>query len=289
MKKLGIYAILMILGTYSAQAGDPIDWNRFMHQGAAMQLKTHSISVTQLNASGAQSVSGPNSKSVARAGLFSAVLPGAGQVYAGSYIKAAAFITVEAVSWFSFFHFKNEGQKIEDEFENFADTNWDEPTYWEWVYDLAVKEGENVTQGDLASLRAFERKRFSHSLHLNKDQQYYEMIGKYDQFNAGWDDSNYDPTNPDEYFKNKDPFLLRNAKLRTPNRLFYETRRNASNENFRKSSTGATIALLNHLLSAADAALTVHFQNRKLNMAVRMTPAKFCADNPPMMTLHMNW
>ena len=38
------------------------------------------------------------------------------------------------------------------------------------------------------ALRDWEGSQFSHGLHRDKDQQYYEMIGKYHQFSWGWDD-----------------------------------------------------------------------------------------------------
>lgn len=292
MRASYILGIIIIFCSHVSLAGEQYEWSNFMLNSPGMALKMNAINASEnmpmsMQLETATGMAGK--KSVGKAVLFSALLPGAGEFYAGCYYKAAAFITVEAISWLAYFNYKDKGQEIEDEFHNYADTHWRENIYWDWVYHLGVKNGANVTKGDLVSLREYERGRFSHGLHIDKDQQYYEMIGKYDQFNAGWDDSRYDMANPEEYFQKYDPFSARDYSLRTENRLFYETRRDESNKNFKNATTSATIALLNHVLSAADAALTVHFQNRKLDLALRLNRLNFCQDAQPVVTLFLTW
>jgi len=54
--------------------------------------------------------------------LFSAVVPGSGQLYAGSYWKTLGFVAIEAASWYMYIHYNQRGKDIEDQFEIYADT-----------------------------------------------------------------------------------------------------------------------------------------------------------------------
>ncbi|MDZ7373795.1 MAG: hypothetical protein ONB23_07465 [candidate division KSB1 bacterium] len=180
-------------------------------------------------------------KSPRTALLLSAVLPGAGQWYAGSKIKAVAFLAVEAGAWAVYAVYHNRGGKKEDEFQAFADAHWRESEYWE-----AVAREAGLDPRDLQALREYERSHYSHSLHEQKDQQYYEMIGKYNQFNAGWDDT--------DTHRGRD----------SQHREMYEDMRAEANRLFKTATTGATIAMINHVLSAIDAAWTTVRHNNRL-------------------------
>ena len=208
----------------------------------------------------------PGTKSKTLAILLSAAVPGAGEIYCGSYIKGIGFLAVETLCWVAYAHYDKEGNNIEDEFHAFADTHWNEDNYWNWI---STESGINIT--DEEALRAWEQEHYSHGLHREKDQQYYEMIGKYDQFNIGWDDT-------------ETPFARDSQR-----RDFYETRRDASNKAFKKASTGQMIALGNHLLSALDAAWTVNKYNKRvIRTSMRITPSRYFEDTP-MLTLRVTW
>ncbi len=209
----------------------------------------------------------PRRKSKALAVVLSAAVPGSGEIYCGSYIKGLGFLAVETTCWVVYGVYTKEGNEIEDEFHNFADTHWIEADYWDWISDRS-----GLPRDDMEALREYERDNFSHGLHEQKDQQYYEMIGKYDQFNVGWDDT-------------LTPFARDSQR-----RDFYETRRDDSNKAFKKAAAGEMIALANHLLSALDAAWTVNNYNKKMvTTSLRVTPSRYALDHAPMLCLRVDW
>lgn len=204
-------------------------------------------------------------KSPLLGGLASAAIPGAGQVYAGSYWKALGFVAVEVTSWVFYAHWEKDGDRIKTQFHEFADTHWREDEYWAWI---ALESG--LPASDLPALRQWEREHFSHFLHEEKDQQYYEMIGKYDQFNVGWDDTNT-PRGRD-----------------SARRGYYETLRDKSNKAYKKAATCQMIALANHGLSALDAAWTVSRHNRRVaHTSLRIVPMPQTGDY--LLSLRVNW
>ena len=93
---------------------------------------------------------------------------------------------------------------------------------------------------------------YSHNLAAHGDQQYYEMIGKYEQFNMGWDDAN--PSLDPSYQSQK-------ANL-TTRFLFYGGERAKANTYYGHATTFVTVALVNHILSAVDAALSATWYNK---------------------------
>jgi hypothetical protein len=78
------------------------------------------------------------------------------------------------------------------------------------------------------------------------------MIGKYPQFNQGWDDANLQL--PPDYETMK-------ANL-TPQFLAYGDERAAANDQYAKATTFVTVAIINHVVSAVDAAFTAASVNR---------------------------
>lgn len=217
-----------------------------------------------------------NTKSGAKAALFSAVIPGSGQLYGGSYLKAAGFLAIEAASWYMYLHYNQQGKDLEDKFELYADTHWSEDKYWDWI-----AHHSGLPRNNLAALRAWEHDHFSHGLHEQKDQQYYEMIGKYDQFNFGWDDVDVSLIGEDiPYWR----------QHRSANRLAYEGMRKDSNDAFKNATTGVTIVIINHLISTLDAAWTVKRHNSQIAQArLYLQPKLYDRRSYAALTLQLSW
>lgn len=215
-------------------------------------------------------------KSVKKAFLISAILPGTGELYSGSYFKAAAFIAIEIGAWTTYSMYYGKGKDIESEFHDYADQHWIEDEYWDYI-----SQQSGINRNDMEALRDWEQGEFSHGLHREKDQQYYEMIGKYDQFNYGWDDTDKGLRDPEW-----------DISMRSKNRLYYEDRRDASNKAFKAATWGTMIALVNHALSAVDAAWTAHQHNKTvLHTSIRMQPQKYGYEVEfiPTFSLSIDW
>ena len=213
-------------------------------------------------------------KSPKKSFLLSAVLPGAGQLYNGSYIKAAAFLAVEATCWALYIKNDKKGNDIDTEFKAYADNHWSEGEYWDYIAKFS-----GLGRSDVEALRTWEKSHFSHGLHREKDQQYYEMIGKYDQFNYGWDDS--------------DVALLDEGwviSMRSVNRLTYEDRRKDSNDAFKSATMMATIAIINHIISGGEAAWSsARYNNYQMEAHLQVLPRSLDGRPYTALSLDMNW
>nr|MBN2276741.1 hypothetical protein [candidate division Zixibacteria bacterium] len=186
-------------------------------------------------------------KSPQKAFIYSLLIPGWGQRYCGSHImKTMGFLGTEIGMWMGYFNFHNNGNKLTDDFEAFADDHWVEgdstvsESYRGWLYAVDSTEDE-----------------FTHTLPDFNNQQYYEMIGKYDQFRTGWDDYWLDP----DYYEIVDSATGGKVYL-SPNRAKYEDMRKDANDELDKANKFIIGSVLVHLVSAFDAAISAKRHNR---------------------------
>lgn len=210
-----------------------------------------------------------NKKSPWLGGIMSLILPGAGEIYAEEYWKAAIFIAVEAAAITTAIIYDKKGDNKTAEFENFANQHWSAKRYAEWTLrNLSILNPSlnasdfNVINPDgtvnWSELNRLERSigyGYSHTLAPFGDQQYYEMIGKYPQFSHGWSDSNPDDTD----YHILSPFFKS-----------YSIMRGEANDLYKVASTAVIFIYINHFLSALDAAWSVASYNKNLAMRIRM-------------------
>lgn len=195
------------------------------------------------------------SKSTKRGFLYSLVVPGAGEYYAGSKIKAVLFFGLEAGFWTGYFTYHKKGKNKETEYLNFANAHWNVQAYTDSLlhnysgFGLDSATGIVIDTPGVYYGEGTDSIVISHSIHpvagqpLDKSQQYYEMVGKYDQFRFGWDDFT--------------------GVFLTANRNFYLNLRHDSNSLLDKANRFVMFSLANHLLSAFDAAIAVRHYNRQ--------------------------
>ncbi|MFQ5636925.1 MAG: hypothetical protein ACE5IR_02890 [bacterium] len=207
-------------------------------------------------------------KSVSKATLFSALIPGTGEIYAGSYLKGVAFLVIEAAGLTGHFYYQNRGNDLENTFQLYADKNWDEDDYWDWMSSIS-----GLSRTDMDALRDYERDNFSHFLPTQRSQQYYENIGKYDQFNVGWSDTQNGGARDSDLREN------------------YTLLRKDANDNFQRATTLITVALFNHVISALDAGLTTKRINKKRTVKANMKlyGARYHNEIVPTLTLGVRW
>jgi hypothetical protein len=220
-----------------------------------------------------------NKRSVAKAVLFSAVVPGTGQLYNRSLLKSIFFLAVEVGALTGHFINQNRGDDLETQFEAFADQHWNELDYW-----VSVAKDSGLTELDIngmdeTALRAiltdYERRSFSHFLPQQKNQQYYENIGKYHQFNAGWDDGELGP---------------RTLTTDSENRTEYTLIRKDANDNFKRASNFAAAALFNHVLSALEAGWSANRHNKQTVKAdLEIQGRLYGTEVVPTLVLGMTW
>jgi hypothetical protein len=230
--------------------------------------------------------SGAPKKSVPRAVLYSAIVPGAGQAYVGNWWSAAAFFSAEVLGLTAAIMYNGDGNKQTDFFQNYADGNistgsdyvakWDVVKYATWINNYlglnfpkddtariyinpnsTLKPWERV---DWSQLNTLEKKigdnnsssGFSHTLPTHGQQQYYEEIGKYPQYGHGWDDA--------------DAADLTHSETTPPHLLYYSGERGKANRLYSASTVAVILVMLNHLVSAIEAAISSHSYNQSIQV-----------------------
>ncbi|OGC91004.1 MAG: hypothetical protein A2W25_07965 [candidate division Zixibacteria bacterium RBG_16_53_22] len=189
-----------------------------------------------------------HAKSPLKAFALSLAIPGAGQFYNGSKIKAGTFLAADALLWTGYLIYHGKGNDQEKKYRKFADDNYTASRYFDWFETL----GDSVRQV------------FSHQIYPDpndpegvvRNHEYYENIGKYDQFQPGWNDY-------DSLGWPPPPLPGENREYQaTPYRMQYLDMRRQANDYFSNASTMAMISIANHLISAFDAAIGAKKYNR---------------------------
>ncbi len=217
----------------------------------------------------------PVQRSAGKAMLFSAVVPGTGQFYNKSWLKGLAFVGIEAGAIAINAIYSQRGNEQEDIFERYADVHWSEEEYWRSLADDAKERyGLTIDVNDRQGLIEYERAHFSHFLPDTKNQTYYENIGKYSQFNAGWDDSSSRKANQKD----------------SANRESYTIMRKKANDQFKIATYGASTILINHVLSMFDAAYSTYRFNRAQAQATMGLEMQRHRDELlPALSVRMSW
>lgn len=186
-----------------------------------------------------------------RAFLYSVLVPGLGEWMAGARKRALVFFGVEALTLGLWSSWTGKGNDAEDEFRAVADENWDPLDYIVWRGSRNARNS-SITHALPCSSYVdtyLETGKFT-GCDDTEIQQYYELLGKYDQFVAGWGDlvrvdteNKVEPTAVDSV-----------ENFHSALRLSYEDQRNESNRYLKRASTITGLILINHVFSAIDAA-----------------------------------
>ncbi len=194
--------------------------------------------------------------------LFSGIIPGTGELYAKSYIKSAIFFAVEAGLWILYANYENEGDDQTVAYQNYANQYWSINKYAGWLVQEqftgygAITNPDNPDHNQLRKqINVVEAQNFSHQLPPIGDQQYYELIGKYQNFVTGWSDADLNVVNRNNF-----------GTYKTDMFIGYSYDRQEANSYYDKGTTTLTFVILNHILSAADGAWSVSMFNKDLKI-----------------------
>ncbi len=210
-------------------------------------------------------------KSPGKAFLLSAIVPGAGEYYAGAKWRALAFVGVEVFSWAMYLNRKGKGEDLEKEYLKYADNYWDfaEWMYYSYTNKRCGPEGSHHIWVNFGLWDSLEQNWISDPEEFMVDgnfsydslfqiglddervirpittRDYYENIGKYDQFACGWID----------YYDNHiiGGELVNDTVFVTPRRNNYLGQRKDSNDALKMATNFATVIMFNHLISAFHA------------------------------------
>ena len=210
-----------------------------------------------------QLVDESDKKSPVLAGVMSALVPGSGEFYLGDYLKAGIFFAVDVALIATAISYNNQGNTKEDEFKAFADEHWSVVEYAKFLNsngaDISINPDESLPPWERVNWTELNDAEFSnlagvissHHLVPHGEQQYYEVIGKYNQYIPGW------PGGVDQY--NPPQIMLDYAKMRGDANSAYNT-----------ASKIVIGVYINHLLSAIDAVWSAHRYNDNLAVNLRV-------------------
>lgn len=234
------------------------------------------------------------------AGGLSLILPGAGQFYNKDYWKTAIFAVIEIAAISTAIIYDSKGDDQTEIYKNFANSTdgWDVNKYAEWSVENAQRINPGIEENDpvlnifdnngdviwskLNTLETAIGSWYSHQLAPFDDQQYYEMIGKYQQFNPGWSDYS-DADYPPDGYTYPDPV--------TPTFSWYADERGKANDYYNVASTAVIIVVANHVLSAVEAALASNSYNRsfKANVSLQRTTIGYHREYYPKFNMSYNF
>jgi hypothetical protein len=190
-------------------------------------------------------------KSVAKAFVYSLLIPGAGQFYTGSKLKGFIFLGVEALGWVAWASYQSSGDDQTAEYEAFAREHWSDVPYWDSL--KAIRNIDKWHDDDVFAHHLPWKILENGDTVANQNYEYYENVGKYDQFVWGWDDlqqieSPYNKTSPELSFT-------------SAHRYEYVAMREDANQAYDHARAAGIVLIANHLVSAVEAAFAAKRHN----------------------------
>lgn len=218
--------------------------------------------------------------------ISSAIVPGSGQAANKKWVRAGLYFLAEAV--ITGIHIKSyhDAKAKQQQYQRFADNHWSVVTYAKWLVDyheqndLSNRYIDELRQHidgasadynpnsdwekvDIELLRNVEENtpfvypedvgnKFSHVMPDYGSQQYYELISKYYQYGPGWND-----------FERKYQLHWDGSGM-PQNFVLGANLAEDFNDSYRLAGNMVSFLILNHIVSAFDAFLTVKMKNKKL-------------------------
>ncbi len=187
-------------------------------------------------------------KSVTKAAFLSLLLPGAGEIYAGSQNKGKIFLSVEASFWAGFFGFRTYGGWLKNDYKNYA--------AWHAGANLTAKSDDFFD-------------------HLG----YYDSRDQYNQLALLYHREDAKPYPENDFW---------NWKWDNPNsKSYYRNLKNRSKTAYRNALYIMGLSLVNRIVSVVDAMKTVRSYNRKKSLEISQVRFDFKLNpfghNPKMM------
>lgn len=246
---------------------------------------------------------GPKISEQQKALLFSAILPGAGQIYNRSpWWKSTMFISVEAAALTACKKWDKSGEDYRVMFEAYADDHWTIenwyftsmkifPENWQDIligtHHLTLKIGGNYFSSDqLTELLQI----YSWSeIKVIRDRDFYENIGKYDQFVGGWDDPFDSPFDADGNWYTEKKGNSEETVILTIQKDKYRGIRHRSNLFKSQVKYALTVLMFNHLISGMEAYWTASSKQSKKRKKIQIELVPDFSYSPTLRGVRINF
>jgi hypothetical protein len=215
-------------------------------------------------------------KSVARAMLLSAVLPGLGQIYAGGrrgYAVGGAMAALDVLSAWQYYDNNRKGDDLKTDYKAFARDHYDRGRFREYVRDtVVVFSGSDVFEsctvpGSYDSAECWASIDNVFPLSDRDDAAFYEQIGEENRYVFGWDDWNpYGTADHQDLWIDWDPYssLPEGIPRTSSHRDQYGDMKQDADDYYGKADRYAWIMVVGRVVSMIDAAILVKLRNRDL-------------------------
>jgi hypothetical protein len=199
--------------------------------------------------------------------LYSALVPGLGEMTMGYWGRGIALMAVEVAAWTGYFVKHEDGLDKRSEYEAFADAYWD---FDKWIDDhpcpTIPPSGatlEDVEDCGRSTSGSGAWPGYIPWVSKEEDKQhYYENIGKYDWYISGWED--WDPT--------AFPY-----KIQTDLRTQYREMREASNDALDDANSFVWVSLAARVFSIVETAVIVHGRRESAGSGGQSAPVSLRA------------
>lgn len=282
-------SLVMLLGTVwgasPAKSHYP-DPSQPLLQGWLTVSTMSAVAIQTEDSVGGIDVNSPNFKYPGKAMLYSLIVPGAGQLYVRQPLKTVVFLGAEIIAILLLKDYNQRGLDQTQAFKDSADVHWD---FRHWIdrassftgpgwedlpnigtkgthsldYFVVMTEGERPMlfgkTSDDRFLQLYDNPDTTDHVFVKMNDEYYENIGKYNQFLSGWDDAwdDANPALPDVVETPSGPIA------RTPQREAHLSMREEANRLKSTASYVASAIMFNHVLSAVDAIFATAKWNRR--------------------------
>jgi hypothetical protein len=213
-------------------------------------------------------------KSVAKAMLLSAVIPGLGQVYVGGrrgYVSGGVMAAADVFSMWRYFSNTGSGDDKKGEYEAWAEDHYSTQRFTRYVRDtIAVHSGYGdfgfcTDPGIYDSSSCWEEIHVVFPLSDEGSGAFYEQIGAENRYVFGWDDwSTGDVQFPEELWVDWDPYgtLPEGIPRTSANRTEYQGMRAEADDFYGKADRYAWVMVIGRVVSMVDAAIMAKLRNR---------------------------
>jgi hypothetical protein len=215
-------------------------------------------------------------KSVARAMLLSALVPGLGEMYADGkrgYISGAVLAVTDVVSIWQYFDNNGKGDDKKSEYEAFARTYYSRARFAEYVRDTIVVYSGSTLFGFCEPGPTYDEEECQRQidelfpLSSEDDGTFYEQIDLDERYVMGWVDWDpYTNENHEDFWVDWNPYedLPDGIPTSSPRKDEYRKIRDEADDFYGKADRYAWIMVIGRVVSMVDAAIMVKLKNRDL-------------------------
>ena len=197
------------------------------------------------------------------------IIPGWGQLSKNDPVwKPIFFFGIETLAIGSNFHFNQKSYDYRVDFEDYADQNWDLKRWFENTKIIFPENWRDIIVGthklglkingnyfNTTSLEDLSKKHSWSDIQVVRDRDFYENIGKYDQFVGGWSDEFDNPfDNKGNWFSERKGNV--ETVILTKNKNYYRDLRHKTNTYSNYARYAISVVMLNHIASGFDALIS---------------------------------